>query len=115
MSSGSGSYDLLLIIPSGLTYAMGGRSRCAIDGPIAPSASPSALGPAPGAGPTWLGGAAVGSGDIGTGSMSGLLQLSAAVASSSDCSLSPSDVRVYGVYGLAYPYISFSLLLYFDP
>ena len=51
---------------------------------MGPSASPSALGPAPGTGPTWLGGAAVGSGDIGTGSMSGLLQLSAVVVSSSD-------------------------------
>ena len=50
---------------------------------MGPSASPSALGPAPGAGPTWLGGAAVGSGGIGTGSMLELLQLSAAVASSS--------------------------------
>ena len=36
---------------------------------MGPSASPSALGPAPEAGPTWLGGAAVGSGDIGTGSI----------------------------------------------
>ena len=47
-------------------------------GPIA--ANTSADGPAPGASPTWLGGAAVGSGAIGTGTMSGLLQLSVGIA-----------------------------------
>ena len=50
---------------------------------MGPLASPSAAEPAPTEGPAWLGSAAVSSGDIGTGSMSRLLQLSAAVASSS--------------------------------
>ena len=39
---------------------------------MGPLASPSAAEPAPTEGPAWLGGAAVSSGDIGTGSMSRL-------------------------------------------
>ena len=51
---------------------------------MGPLANPSADGPASWVLPTWLDGAAVGSGAIGTGSRSGLFQLSAAVALSSD-------------------------------
>ena len=68
---------------------------------MGPSASPSAAGPAPTASPTWLGGAAVGSGGIGTGSMSELLQLSAAVASSSQL-FTMGAVLVRGVIGTAH-------------
>ena len=56
-------------------YLCNGQSRCAMGSPT----NPSAAGPAPGVGPAWLDGASVGSGAIGTGSMSGLLQLSALV------------------------------------